>query len=375
MALAERQKLYERIEAIRGGRRLVALCNFDRTGYPELPGLKINFQSDLKSHLYRVLRGICRGAVPGIDLLLYTRGGDVNSVWPIVSLLREFDADFQVLVPYRAHSAGTMVALASKRIVMTRIAELSPIDPTVGNAFNPKDGNQRLGISVEDVRAYESFVRQVLQYPERQYVHGEAAADGVDTDRALLRRTIDDLIGQVHPLALGNVHRVYQQIGQLARELLNLHPVENRNAADVVDRLTTKFYSHMHMINRQEATTLLGAEHCESSSAELEDALMDVLAAYNADLNAATPFIAAKTLGDASTKAVRFVGGVVECVNCGYVFETKLSLSQSSELPPNVQIQLPAGQPLPILPGLPRRYVGELISQGWIENEGPKGVD
>ena len=45
--------------------------------------------------------------------------------------------------------------MAAKRIVMTRLAELSPIDPTTGNQFNPVDGKgNRLGISVEDVRAY-----------------------------------------------------------------------------------------------------------------------------------------------------------------------------------------------------------------------------
>jgi ClpP class serine protease len=92
-----------------------------------------------------------------LDVLLYTRGGATNAVWPIVSLLREFDSNFEVLVPYRAHSSGTMLTLAAKKIVMTRLAELSPIDPTTANQFNPQLDKQLLGIAVEDVTAYKEF--------------------------------------------------------------------------------------------------------------------------------------------------------------------------------------------------------------------------
>jgi hypothetical protein len=44
-------------------------------------------------------------------------------------------------------------------IVMHPFAELGPIDPTVSNEFNPTESGRRLGISVEDVKAYvTSFV-------------------------------------------------------------------------------------------------------------------------------------------------------------------------------------------------------------------------
>ena len=56
-------------------------------------------------------------------------------MWPIVSLIREFDKDFEVLVPYRCHSSGTLTALGAKRIVMDQLSELSPIDPSTGNQF------------------------------------------------------------------------------------------------------------------------------------------------------------------------------------------------------------------------------------------------
>ena len=93
----------------------------------------------------------------------------MNAVWPIVSLFREFDENFEVLVPFRCHSGDTLVALGTKKIVLTPLSELSPIDPTTGNQFNPSDPSNpsaRLGISVEDVVAYRTFVLD--QFKERR---------------------------------------------------------------------------------------------------------------------------------------------------------------------------------------------------------------
>jgi len=46
-----------------------------------------------------------------IDLFLYSRGGDVSVPWRIVTMIREFCDEFCVLIPYKAHSAATMIAL------------------------------------------------------------------------------------------------------------------------------------------------------------------------------------------------------------------------------------------------------------------------
>jgi len=151
--LQQRQDQMRAIQKLRGGRKLIVFMNFDRVAEPQIPGFQTQFASDTKEPLYRVLKETVEDG-DRIDLLFYTRGGDVNAVWPLVGLLREYDADFHVLVPFRCHSGGTLLSLAAERIVMTPIGELSPIDPTTGNQFNPVDRvakSKRLGISVEDV--------------------------------------------------------------------------------------------------------------------------------------------------------------------------------------------------------------------------------
>jgi Serine dehydrogenase proteinase len=70
----------------------------------------------------------------GLTLLMHTPGGVTNAAETIVSYLgSKFNKggrpDFEVIVPAYAMSAGTMISLASTRIVMGRQSQLGPIDP------------------------------------------------------------------------------------------------------------------------------------------------------------------------------------------------------------------------------------------------------
>lgn len=66
----------------------------------------------------------------GLDLILHTPGGYPTAAERIVKYLREkFKNDIRVIVPSQAMSAGTMIALSSKEIIMTKHACLGPIDP------------------------------------------------------------------------------------------------------------------------------------------------------------------------------------------------------------------------------------------------------
>ena len=74
-----------------------------------------------------------------IDMFLYTRGGDVLTPWRLINLIREYTDEFNVIVPFRAYSAGTLICLGANTVIMGKMGELGPIDPVVANAFNPKD--------------------------------------------------------------------------------------------------------------------------------------------------------------------------------------------------------------------------------------------
>src|SRR5581483_2871438 len=109
----------------------------------------------------------------------------------LTALFREFATKFSVIIPYRAYSAASLLALGADEIVMHPFAELGPIDPTVANEFNPTEQGtgRRLGISVEDVTAYVNFIKDTV---------------GITHEDELVR-AVEILANKVHPLALGNV--------------------------------------------------------------------------------------------------------------------------------------------------------------------------
>lgn len=68
----------------------------------------------------------------GLDLILHTPGGDTAATESIVDYLRQmFGTDIRAFVPQLAMSAGTMIALSCKEIVMGKHSNLGPIDPQI----------------------------------------------------------------------------------------------------------------------------------------------------------------------------------------------------------------------------------------------------
>ncbi len=66
----------------------------------------------------------------GLDLILHTPGGDLAAAESIVDYLRRmFGTNIRAIVPQLAMSAGTMMACATKQIVMGKQSSLGPIDP------------------------------------------------------------------------------------------------------------------------------------------------------------------------------------------------------------------------------------------------------
>ncbi len=69
----------------------------------------------------------------GLDLLLHTPGGDISATESLVHYLRQmFNSDIRAIVPQLAMSAGTMIALSCKEIIMGKHSNLGPIDPQIG---------------------------------------------------------------------------------------------------------------------------------------------------------------------------------------------------------------------------------------------------
>lgn len=72
-----------------------------------------------------------------IDLIIQTPGGMVDAVEKLVTVLRAKLDSFRVIVPSWAKSGGTVLAMASEKILLGVNSELGPVDPQM---FLPEIG-------------------------------------------------------------------------------------------------------------------------------------------------------------------------------------------------------------------------------------------
>lgn len=68
----------------------------------------------------------------GLDLILHTPGGDIAATESLVYYLRSmFGTNMRAIVPQLAMSAGTMISLACREVIMGAHSSLGPIDPQI----------------------------------------------------------------------------------------------------------------------------------------------------------------------------------------------------------------------------------------------------
>ena len=248
MSRKNRKKIIQEIEKKRDS-KVIAYVTSDR------PGLSVQIAGDVVSLIHEHILGLKEEERLKLDLFLYSRGGQSDVPWTIVSMFREFSqkGSFSVLMPYRAHSGATVIALGADEIVMTKKAELGPIDITIGSGpYNPteKDSNQRLPISVEDVTGYFSLLEKVgCERPDEKM------------------KGFELLTNHVHPLALGTVSRLLEETKLVALRLLSTRadPFSEEENHEIMRRISSEVYSHNHAISRTEAVKYIGLKQVKSA--------------------------------------------------------------------------------------------------------------
>jgi hypothetical protein len=242
-------------------------------------GYEIPIADDAFRLIYEHLELGQEQAKKGVDLFIHSNGGSGTVPWRIVSLIRQYTGNLAVLVPHRAFSAATLIALGADEIVMHKMGCLGPIDPSVTNIFNPPNPvnpGQLSPISVEDVTAFFRLVKDEV---------------GITHEDELVQALIA-LTQKIHPLAIGNVQRSHNQSRLMARKLLRLHMKSESQEPEIerlIDTLKSNLFYHGHPINREEAKTDLKLKVAVPPP-EVESLMWDLYLQYEDDLKLNEPF-------------------------------------------------------------------------------------
>ena len=264
MNYSTRKEVYKEIEKERDS-KVLAYVTGNRQGF------ETYIASDCIPVFAELLEQI--GQARRISLILHTNGGDLLVARQLVNLIRMFCENLEVIVPVKAMSAGTLIALGSNLIIMTKYATLGPIDPSVTNPFNPKvHGSEDYSpISVESVRAYLDMARKELALKE---------------DESLCT-ILQNLTNYIHPLVLGDVFRSQAQIRFIAEQLLLRQVRDREKLQSIINFLCSDSGSHNYTVDLKEATEL--GLNAEAPSDSLYTFLREVQKSFTYELQFSAP--------------------------------------------------------------------------------------
>jgi hypothetical protein len=229
------------------------------------PGISSMIEDSMLRELYDHLKPL-KGQ--NIDLFLYSRGGSSVVAWGLVNLIREFAKKFCVIVPYKAHSCATAISIGADKIIMGRLAELGPVDPTISAL---KKG-ERLDVSVEDMSGYINFLKSKFEIKAE--------------DQSI--KAFEKLADEASPLTLGRSYREYIKAREDTKKLLSF-AYEDKSIDKIVEILVEKLYSHFHLINRKEAKEMIGL-NVEYATEDLECLMWDIFLHYEEELGFKIPY-------------------------------------------------------------------------------------
>jgi hypothetical protein len=175
-------------------------------------------------------------------LVLLSQGGEIEPAYQISKVCKEQSANrFITAIPRRAKSAATLIALGSDEIHMGPLGQLGPIDPQLGTL-------PALAVS----KALETIAGVCQQFPGSALMFARYLKDSL---------TVREI---------GYCDRIAESAVQYAERLLSTKPSIGVRAGDIAKKLVHEFKDHGFVIDRAEATGILGKEVVKINTSEIE---------------------------------------------------------------------------------------------------------
>lgn len=194
--------------------------------------------------------------------------------------------------------------MGADRIVMTKQATLSSIDPSVNSPLNPQipggGPNDKAPVSVESAAGFLEFAKT------------ESGIKGEDN----LTLVFLKLAENVHPLALGLIYRARTQIQRLARKLLSSHMDDEEKINKIIAFTCSESGSHDYTIHRREAANELFLP-VEKPSPEFYELIKSVYTNIRDELQLKSAYQPGVFLGQSQQKTYEFRRGLIESLTGG----------------------------------------------------------
>jgi membrane-bound ClpP family serine protease len=177
------------------------------------------------------------GKIEKLDLFLNSPGGFLDPAYKIVRICKEYSNEFNVIIPFSAKSAATVICLGAKEIVMSSLSELGPIDPIIQHPYKP------------EVRVPARVIKDFFHFLSSTETEGKIIVD--QSFKLQMANLLD-------PYFIGSYQTALRSSKQIAEILLGENALKGNAAKikDTSDKLTEYYFSHNFVIDRNEAREL-----------------------------------------------------------------------------------------------------------------------
>ena len=197
------------------GRNIIAYYS----GFLQKQDINTSIDDNDKNALMQAVCGLDKNK--GLDLILHTPGGDIAATESIVEYIKSiFGNDVRAFVPQLAMSAGTMIALSCKEIIMGKQSNIGPIDPQYG------------GISCAGVvEEFEKAKVDILSNPNLVHLW-------------------QPILSRYHPTFLGDCEKAIQWSQTIVQKWIEENMMSSeKNPTDCAKKIVDKLSSHSKTFN------------------------------------------------------------------------------------------------------------------------------
>lgn len=322
----KRKQIIKEIEELRGSRVITYVTSNRDNINSEIEGTDI---IKFREHLDKVCSNCSK-----LDLFLFSYGGELEAAWELVNLMREYNVEFSVLIPYHARSAATLIALGAKEVIMGKMGSLGPIDPFIRIRGGELNGMQ---LSAADIDSYEDFLSTEydIEKPE-------------DKMRAF------EMLGRnVSPLLLGKAYRNYLETRKDAENMLRRNIKDPKRVKSIVRCFIKDIKTHNHSISRAEAKK--SGLNVVYTDKKLEQLTWDLYKQYEKKMKMDIPYIdePPKDKERRDVPLTYIESNELTSVKISLLHFKKLDFAKGSKLVDNngeTAVYTPEGDVIPLIP-------------------------
>lgn len=195
-----------------------------------------------------------------LDVIIQTRGGDINCAFNNVKLLRNSSKIINMIIPFYSKSAGTLMCIAGDNIIMTILAELGPLDtqireeqeggpPTYRSALNGFKALEQ--VQTHTLETLDMATKLILQRS------GMKMSEAVTLATNFAGNTSGTLYRQLDPNKIGEYARALEIGERYGIIILTRYLGWTKEKADItIKKLVKSYPTHSFIIDFDELCSL-----------------------------------------------------------------------------------------------------------------------